>query len=57
MKAKQSFNAAKADAEEIQHVEIKPVAKAGSPGYLPLVKMGTTNGLWDICLPFRLLAS
>ena len=31
MKAKQSFNAGKADAEEIQHVEIKPVAKAEEP--------------------------
>lgn len=34
MKAKQSVNAVKADAEEIQHVEIKPVAKAKSPSYL-----------------------
>lgn len=28
MKAKQSFNAVKADAEKNQHVEIKPAAKA-----------------------------
>lgn len=33
MKAKQSFNAAKADAEKIQHVGIKPAAKptVGAP--------------------------
>lgn len=33
MKAKQGFNAAKADAEEIQHVGIKPVAEptVGAP--------------------------
>lgn len=43
MKAKQSVNAVKADAEEIQHVEIKPVAKAKSPGYLSSTSKNGSN--------------